>query len=322
PPLARTNSPAGRYSNSPWGWTPWTTGLVRAADPAGTLGDPAFPPNPYAYKQDWLNGGGQVTQYFDYLVASVYQPAATNPPGSAFPCPGCNIQYSYVDPSNLTIDASTRQVMPPTDVNAPTEFSNAVSLSGPMPPNRTSGWGQTPPPGSVPAISWTGLAQNNAVPGTPVGGPTDGPILRMLSKYNQATNPQGLQMPQYGDYTPLTGSLKNAYDYIQGVIATDPYANCGRNYYVMLLTDGDEQPNNLGNDPVAAVTALRSVPKGMGSVDVKTFVIGFGVQSPQLDQMARAGGTSVAPDLETLDPNGGAFDASTPDRLLKSLEAT
>src|SRR5262249_31739627 len=192
PPLARTNSPAGRYSNSPWGWTPWTTGLVRAADLAGTYGDPAWPPNPYAFKQDWLNGGGQVTQYFDYLVASVYQPSATNPPGSAFTCAGCGIPFSYVDPAHLTIDPNSPHVMPPTDVNAATEFANAVALRGPMPSNKTSGWGQTPPPGSKPAISWTGLLQNNAVLGTPPGTSADGPILRMLSKYNQTTNPTGL----------------------------------------------------------------------------------------------------------------------------------
>ncbi|MGZ6098045.1 MAG: pilus assembly protein, partial [Myxococcaceae bacterium] len=129
------------------------------------------------------------------------------------------------------------------------------------------------------------------------------------------------------DYTPLTGSLKDAKAYIQTVIDSDPYAGCGRAYYVMLLTDGEEQPAGLpGNDPVGAVTALRNMTTSSAlPVDVKTFVIGFGLftPSPQLNSMAQAGGTAVnATDLSTLDLSaaGVAFDGSTPARLLSSLE--
>ena len=304
-----TNYPFGRYSNSPWGWTPWLTGLVAVADPPATWTDPLWPPSPMAYAANWLAGGGQDWQYLLHLVANIYQPAAPNPPAPpAFACPTCTYQYSYTRPATKSA-------------------ADFAAVAAPMPPLRNSGWARLPDPDGRKAISWEPLALNNALKGAIPS--SDGPLLRMLSKFDPVNNPAGLQTPDLGDYTPLTGSLTNARDYIRTVINTDPYAGCGRAYYVMLLTDGEEQPATLGNDPVAAVRSLRDPPHGgtmttsLGvPVDVKTFVIGFGLQSPQLDSMAQVGGTSVAPDLETPDPAGRAFDASSPDRLLRSLEAS
>ena len=306
--IGANNYPNGRYSLSPYGGWPWATapaGFVTAADPVGTLTDPNFPPNPMGYSGDWLTGGGHPDIFTKNLMANIYNPIDTNPPAPPlYSCPTCTYQYAYTDPP--TIDAA-----------------GFAAVAASMPPNRDSGWGQLHDGRA--AISWSPMALDSALLGaTPA---TDGPVLKMLSKYDPVTNPTGLRTPDFGDYTPLTGSLRDARLYIQTVIDSDPYAGCGRSYYVMLLTDGEEQPVGLpGNDPVGAVTALRNMTTSGGlPVDVKTFVIGFGLftPSPQLNSMAQAGGTAVSSsDLTTLDlsASGVAFDGSTPDRLLASLE--
>ena len=190
-----------------------------------------------------------------------------------------------------------------------------------MPPNRNSGWAQLPD-NVTPAVSWQGVALNNALNGaTPA---SDGALLKMLSKYDRVNNPTGLQMPDFGDYTPLTGSLNNVAEYLKSYLDTDPYSGCGRKYYVLLLTDGDEQPPIAGNDPVAAVSALRSMTSngGIGPIDVKTFVIGFGHLLAQLDAMARAGGTAVSStDASREDLTAGvAFNGADEGKLLSSLD--
>jgi hypothetical protein len=312
--IGATNFPNGRYSNSPWGGWPWSVappGLAPVADPIATLTDPLYPPNPMGYATDWLRGGGHGDNYYVHLMANIYYPPDPNPPSDPtfgdplFSCSTCTYQYSYKPPP--TKDAA-----------------GFAAVATTMPPNRDSGLGILPDGRA--AISFSPLALNNALlGGTPSA---DGPLLKMLSKYDPVTNPTGLQQPDFGDYTPLTGSLANVKDYLQTVIDADAYAGCGRRYYVMLMTDGEEQPAGLStNNPVGAVTALRNMTTSTGlPVDVKTFVIGFGLlaPSPQLDSMARAGGTSVsAADLVTpdLSPSGVAFDGSTPARLLTSLEA-
>jgi hypothetical protein len=147
-----------------------------------------------------------------------------------------------------------------------------------MPPQRNSGWAQLPDK-VTPAISWQGVALNNALNGaTPA---TDGPLLKMLSKYDRVTNPTGVQMPDFGDYTPLTGALTNVAEYLKSYIDTDPYSGCGRRYYVLLLTDGEEQPPLPANDPIGAVTALRNLVSNGGiRVDVKTSSSGSGSPGP------------------------------------------
>jgi len=315
--VGATNYPRGRYSNVPAAWTgyPWTTvppGFAPAADPVATLLDPNFPPDPTVYSGNWLSGGGHGTNYYTYLMANLYETAWINPPQQPtfpgqqlFTCSTCTYQYSYVAPP--TNDAAG--------------FS-AVATT--MPANRNSGFSQLPD-GVTPAVTFEGLGSSNAVKGATLA--SSGPILKMLAKYDPVTNPTGFQIPQYGDYTPLTGALTNAKDYIQTQIDADPYAGCGRKYYVMLLTDGEEEPVLAGNDPVGAVTALRNMHTSLGApVDVQTFVIGFGLLAPsaELNSMAQAGGTSVsASDLKTVDVSaaGVAFDGSSPEKLLSSLNA-
>ena len=301
--------PKGRYSLLPGTVTgyPWTTvqppGLYPAADPVGTLLDPVFPTDPMVYSGDWLAGQGTPDQYFSDLVADYYDPASPNPPVSAplahdpVSCPNCTYQFSLAPPA--TVDAA-----------------GFAAVAAPLPPNRDSGWAQLPD-GRL-ALSWTPFALDNALPGQP--------IEQMLSKYNVTTNPAGLQTPAYGDYTPLTGALTNVADYLKSEIDKDPYAAC-RRYYVLLMTDGEEFPTTVAsNDPIGAVKKLRTLTTNAGmSVDVQTFVIGFGLlaPSPQLNQMAQAGGTSVsATDRTKLDSNGVAYDGSDPTRLLASLDAT
>ena len=302
--------PAGRYSLLPASVTgyPWTTtlspGLYPAADPPANLNDPLFPANPMMFAGDWLAGGGFPDRYYSDLIANYYDPATANPPvtnplaHAPASCPSCTYEFSVTPPP--TVD--------------PAGFA---SVAAPLPSNKTSGWARLPD--NRLALSWTPFALDNALPGQPV--------LQMLSKYNSATNPTGLQTPAYGDYTPLTGALTNVADYLATEIDTDAYAAC-RTYYVLLLTDGEEFPVLAGNDPVGAVKKLRTLTTGAGvKVDVKTFVIGFGLlaPSPQLNAMAREGGTAVSPtDPTKIDSsaNGVAYDGSDPNKLLTSLNAT
>ncbi|HUM09503.1 MAG TPA: PilC/PilY family type IV pilus protein [Myxococcaceae bacterium] len=301
--------PRGRYSLLPAAVTgyPWLNvnapGLYPAADPPANLSDPLFPVDPTVFSGDWLTGGGFPDRYYVDLVADYYDPLTANPPVSAplahdpTNCPTCTYQFSETPPP--TVDAA-----------------GFAAVAAALPPNRTSGWGRFPDGRS--ALTFTPFALDNALPGQP--------ILNMLSKYDPVTNPQGLQTPAYGDYTPLTGALTNVADWLKSEIDTDPYAAC-RRYYVLLMTDGEEFPDNLpSNDPVGAVKRLRNLTTNAGlKVDVQTFVIGFGLlaPSPQLNQMAQAAGTSVsATDPGKFDPNGVAFDGSSPTRLLASLDAT
>jgi len=343
--IGASNFPLGRYTGNP-NFPPAITGTPNtgnynppypSAEPVASLTDPLYPPGPMAYIGDWARPTGGRDEYWVTLVAQIYDPTDVNPPAPLFvpgDCGGnpgiCTFQQSYVQPAGLGINGprpapppapdTNFQVNPATSSLSPAAFS-AVAVS--MPPNRNSGWGQLPDD-VTPAISWQGVALNNALIGaTPA---TDGPLLKMLSKYDPVTNPTGLQMPDFGDYTPLTGSMKNVAEYLKTYLDTDPYSGCGRKYYVLLLTDGEEQPVLAGNDPVAAVGALRSLTSngGIGPVDVKTFVIGFGLLSSQLDAMARAGGTAVSP----TDPSkqdlvaGVAFNGADQTSLFSSLDIT
>ena len=115
----------------------------------------------------------------------------------------------------------------------------------------------------------------------------------MLARYDPVGQPHRPADPRYGDYTPLTGSLTNVAEYLRSYIDTDPYSKCGRGYYVMLLTDGEEQPVLPGNDPVGAVTALRNLVSTGGIVGGREDLrdrIRSPRPSPQLNAMARAGG--------------------------------
>ncbi len=332
-----TNYPLGRYTGVPYGpgAMPFTTNYLPpypSAEPVASLTDPLFPPSPLAYSGDWIAPTGARDAYWVSLMANIYDPADTNPPSPPLFVPAacggiCSFQYSYTEPAGPVTNGPQPAAPPVPDVNyevtaatsslSPAAFS---AVAATMPPNRNSGWGQLPDQ-VTPAISWQGVALNNALNGaTPA---TDGPLLKMLSRYDPVNNPTGVQMPDFGDFTPLTGSLKNVAEYLRSYIDTDPYSGCGRKYYVLLLTDGEEQPVIAGNDPVAAVTDLRNlVSNGGVHVDVKTFVIGFGLSSSQLNAMARAGGTAVSStDASKLDlTTGVALDGTDEARLFASLD--
>jgi Neisseria PilC beta-propeller domain len=325
--IASINYPNGRWSNAGPGPFPYVspTFIYPASEPAATLTSGSFPPNPMLYGSNWLYGDGHGLLYKVNLYASVYNPSLSNPPPSQTGCTGCTYTYSYLPPPFVASgDAVSSATIP--WVDATTILGNPNVGATSMPPFRTVGWSQEPPPpNGTPAVTWTAIAPDNAAPG---GSPaTDGLVLRMLSKYDPVANPNGLRRPAYGDYTPLTGTMQDVKAYMQTIINADPYAGC-RGYYVMLLTDGEEQPANLGLNPVAAVQAMRSAANGGTMqtssgvpVDIKTFVIGFGLKSTQLDQMAQVGGTAVAPDGVTPDPAGGAFQAVDYNLLLASLTA-
>jgi hypothetical protein len=322
--ISGINYPNGRWSGAGAGPFPYVSpGIIYpAAEPAATLTSNTFPPNPMLYGSNWLYGDGHGLLYKVNLYASVYSPSLTNPPPSQTGCSTCTFTYSFLPPPFLPSgDAVTSATIP--FVDATTVAGNPNSGAITMPPFRTVGWSREPD--GTPATTWTAILPDNAAPG---GSPaSDGLVLRMLSKYDASANPNGLRRPAYGDYTPLTGTMQDVKTYMQTIIDADPYAGC-RGYYVMLLTDGEEQPANLGLNPVAAVQAMRSPANGGTMqtstgvpVDIKTFVIGFGIKSTQLDQMAQVGGTSVAPDGVTPSPSGGAFQAVDYNLLLASLTA-
>ena len=325
--IASVNYPNGRWSGAGAGPFPYAspTTIYPTAEPSAQLTNALFPPNPMLYGSNWLYGDGHGLLYKVDLYASVYNPSLTNPPPSQDGCTSCTYTYSFQPPPFVPSgDAVSSPTIPWIDATTIAGNPNVGATS--MPPFRTVGWSQEPPPPTgQPAVTWTAIAPDNAAPG---GSPaTDGLVLRMLSKYDPVANPNGLRRPAYGDYTPLTGTMQDVKAYMQTVINADPYAGC-RGYYVMLLTDGEEQPANLGLDPVAAVQAMRSPANGGTmttssgvQVDIKTFVIGFGLKSTQLDAMARAGGTSVAANGVTPDPAGGAFQAVDYNLLLASLTA-
>ncbi len=321
--------PHGRWSQAGAGPFPYANPatIYPASDPPATLTSALWPPNPMLYGSNWLYGSGHGLQYSATLNASLYNPLLANPPPSQTNCATCSFTYSYLPPPYLQTQDVTSLI-----TNNGLVWTNATSLAGnpttnanlpPMPAVRTDGWSRES--NGTPAVTWTAIAPNNATLGASPA--TNGPLLQMLSKYNAVTNPAGLRRPAYGDYTPLTGTMQSVDAYMRTVINTDPYAGC-RGYYVLLLTDGEEQPANLGLNPVAPVQDMRSpafggtmMTSGGVPVDVKTFVVGFGLSSNQLNQMAQAGGTSVGPDGVTYSPTGTAFQAGDYTLLLDSLSA-
>lgn len=135
---------------------------------------------------------------------------------------------------------------------------------------------------------------------------------RLLRRYDPVSNPVGLRMPDIGDMTPLAGALTNAHDYINWVrthetaVGGDDLASC-RNYSVLLITDGIEEPLPAvtGTDPVGTVAAMKAD-------NISVYVIGFGnvAGASLLNQMAQAAGTDVS---------GSAYDATDYVTLISAL---
>jgi hypothetical protein len=107
-----------------------------------------------------------------------------------------------------------------------------------------------------------------------------------------AASPTGL--------TPISVSLKNAHNYLQGI---DPQ----KKKYVLLITDGQE---TCGGKPVDWVKALYGK-------NIETYVVGFGsgVDQTELNDLATAGGTAI--------PGGTTkyYQADNPTQLNQALQA-
>ena len=109
-------------------------------------------------------------------------------------------------------------------------------------------------------------------------------------------------------FTPLAGVLNSAYRYYSGAdpnypSPVDSHNRC-RPYYVVVLTDGDEDCTQFSNT-ISAANALHTVPvneHGDGGppriVNVKTYVIGMGItgttEETHVNDIATAGGTGHA----------------------------
>ncbi|MDH5671788.1 MAG: MopE-related protein [Myxococcales bacterium] len=112
-------------------------------------------------------------------------------------------------------------------------------------------------------------------------------------------------------YTPLEGTLRMAGEYFSDNLsptfpsptAMDGAVGC-RPVSVILLTDGADTcgpggfSQSNGGDPAAGAAVLRSVTVpvpggGTTTIDVKTYVIGFGIpeNDPEIEAIAEAGGT-------------------------------
>jgi len=126
-------------------------------------------------------------------------------------------------------------------------------------------------------------------------------------------------------WTPLAESLDDARAQMSSaVIGNDGQRSC-RNYYVIMLTDGNREcpTGTPAQDEVAAAARLRTISVGGQNYDVKTFVIGFGQgvnNSARLNEMARAGGTAVNAQGAIDLVNGSALFATDRARLRAMLQ--
>jgi hypothetical protein len=136
----------------------------------------------------------------------------------------------------------------------------------------------------------------------------DGTCTGDCSKDDINGNPE-----QYNDpngNTPIAGSLRSARNYFQGgtgcggyqdtfpsPFASDSYYTC-RPYRVILLTDGDETCSTH-TDANNAAGELHTTTYGGNTIDINTYVIGFGTltatQKTNLEAIAVAGHTDAPP---------------------------
>jgi len=157
------------------------------------------------------------------------------------------------------------------------------------------------------AINYDGTARGCRDGGellVPVGEQQGGPVLSWLDhREDFPWNPQGNRELRADGPTPIAGALDAARRYFADqVVPADPRRAC-RDYYVLLLTDGEEtcvtdaagRPDQRALE--AAARALLDLRVGGQPAPVRTFVIGFGADtagSPYLNAIAAAGGTQRA----------------------------
>lgn len=105
------------------------------------------------------------------------------------------------------------------------------------------------------------------------------------------------------DFTPLYGSLKSTYAYLLDRWTNDDNDKQCRDYFIVLATDGKESTpldaGVLGGNPASDVEGLvgsfRNLATGVRTrPDVKTFVVAFGENIGNLNNVASAGGTNQA----------------------------
>ncbi len=111
-----------------------------------------------------------------------------------------------------------------------------------------------------------------------------------------------------GDITPLYGSLRNTYDYLNERWSTDDNEQQCRAYFMVLATDGIENSPRgytvAGSSPATSVEGLvatfRNTTYPLTRPDVRTFVIALGTGAASgaeldaLNRVANAGGTTQA----------------------------
>ncbi len=94
-----------------------------------------------------------------------------------------------------------------------------------------------------------------------------------------------------GAWTPLAGSLTSVRKYLNGkVLPKDSKSGC-RPYRVIFLTDGRQSSSCSGSPTAAAAALFKNVAKS-----IPVHVVGFGESwmKPDLDKIAKAGGTGSA----------------------------
>ncbi len=154
----------------------------------------------------------------------------------------------------------------------------------------------------------------------------------VLSWMDNRENYPGNKELRANGYTPLSYAVEDAAVEMRSIIRNDPESTC-RPYFVLLLTDGRQQcpgedaadpadRDRIRNDLVAGASALRALEVDGNRYDVRTFVVGFGPGTefaPELDAMARAGGTAVNARGNVDLRNGTAYQAADPDSLVAVL---
>jgi hypothetical protein len=148
--------------------------------------------------------------------------------------------------------------------------------------------------------------ENPSAPGTTatcqVGGCAGG-LSQCCSNNLGKSCSENRQCWPWQDFTPLYGSLKSTHEYLLDRWTNDDNDKQCRDYFIVLATDGKESTpldaGVLGGNPAADVEGLvgsfRNLATGVRTrPDVKTFVVAFGENIGNLNNVASAGGTNQA----------------------------
>lgn len=145
--------------------------------------------------------------------------------------------------------------------------------------------------GFFPILSGGNEVCTTADYGAPVVSMTALPEASAFSSAFAATGPSG--------GTPTEPALEGALDYAQTIKAA------GKNVAVVLATDG--APNDCSSD----VPGVASIAATGAAAGIKTYVIGVGPNTGNLDTIAASGGSTAAIMIPTSDPTQVAADLRT-----------